>query len=87
VGGLSRTKQKRNLPPVFGMHPAARIVGVPPRPGDPYASAFVVEPMNCWRMVYDAGLQADRRRGPGGGLARQVPAGGGSGRAPTISTG
>jgi hypothetical protein len=30
-----------------------------PEPGDLYASAFIVEPMQCWRMVHAAGLQAD----------------------------
>jgi len=29
-----------------------------PRPGDPYAKAFVVEPMKCWRMVHDRQGQA-----------------------------
>jgi hypothetical protein len=29
-----------------------------PEPGNPYANAFVVEPMKCWRVVHDDKLQA-----------------------------
>jgi hypothetical protein len=29
-----------------------------PSPGDPYASAFVSEVGQCWRMVHDRQLQA-----------------------------
>jgi hypothetical protein len=29
-----------------------------PRPGDPYASAFIAQPMQCWRVVHDRQLQA-----------------------------
>jgi hypothetical protein len=34
-----------------------RAVDPMPELGDPYASAFVMEPMKCWRMVHE--LQAD----------------------------
>jgi len=29
-----------------------------PQPGDPYANAFVSEPMQCWRMIHDRQGQA-----------------------------
>jgi hypothetical protein len=29
-----------------------------PEPGDPYANAFVSEPMQCWRMIHDRQGQA-----------------------------
>jgi hypothetical protein len=29
-----------------------------PAHGDPYAQAFIVEPMQCWRMVHDRQGQA-----------------------------
>jgi hypothetical protein len=31
---------------------------MPPRPGDPYANAFRVEPGQCWRIAHDERLQA-----------------------------
>ena len=30
-----------------------------PEPGDPYANAFVSDPMQCWRMIHDRQGQAD----------------------------
>jgi hypothetical protein len=29
-----------------------------PQPGDPYANAFVSEPMQCWRMIHSRQGQA-----------------------------
>ena len=29
-----------------------------PEPGDPYANAFISEPMKCWRVIHDRQLQA-----------------------------
>jgi hypothetical protein len=29
-----------------------------PQPGDPYANAFISEPMECWRMIHDRQGQA-----------------------------
>jgi len=29
-----------------------------PQPGDPYARAFIAEPMQCWRMIHDRQGQA-----------------------------
>ena len=41
--------------------PLSRVPAVDrmPRPGDPYANAFVAEHMKCWRMVHDRQGQAD----------------------------
>jgi integrase len=30
-----------------------------PRPGDPYANAFIAEHMKCWRMIHDRQGQAE----------------------------
>ena len=38
--------------------PAVRSPLVAPEPGSPYAQAFIVEPMKCWRLVHDYQGQA-----------------------------
>jgi len=48
IGGLGREQSASTLPPVSPM----------PRRGDPYANAFIAEPMMCWRMVHDRQGQA-----------------------------
>ena len=52
------------LPGIFRVGPRTdgaypRAVDRMPEPGDPYANAFVSEPMQCWRMIHDRQGQAD----------------------------
>jgi len=51
-----------------------------PQAGDPYAKAFIVEPMRCWRMIHDA-------NGPGDGSAHGAIVGGECGRVQNTWTG
>jgi hypothetical protein len=60
-----------------------------PRPGDPYANAYIAEHMKCWRMIHDRQGQAahclETPTWTGRWFARQGSGGGGSGRVSTTS--